>query len=89
MTLHELAVKLNTMYETDPVTYHVSSKTMVHLFGIIYASEMEKAGIKVPELIAETRIINETFPKHYGTEVYNGIRLSQFVELKKPNADKF
>ena len=52
-------------------------KTMIHMFGIVYADEIEKCGAKVPEIVGLSDI-----PNIYDTEVYNGIRLARYVTVR-------
>lgn len=52
-------------------------KTMIHLFGIVYADEIEKCRAKVPEIVRLSKIGD-----HYKTEVYNGKRLARYVTVR-------
>lgn len=57
---------------------------MIHLFGIIYAYEIENAGITSIDVIKAAQM-----PESYKSEVYKGIRLSQYVELREQYKNKF
>lgn len=73
MTVNELGTKLREMYETKGA----NKTTMIHLFGVIYGTEMEKAGIKPIEVINAAQM-----SESYVTEINKGIRLAQYVVLR-------
>lgn len=52
-------------------------KTMLNLFGIVYADEIEKCRAKVPEIVRLSKIGD-----HYATKVYNGKRLARYVTVR-------
>ena len=58
--------------------------TMIHLFGIIYGDKMKEGNIKPIEVLTAAQM-----HESYVTEVNKGIRLSQYVELKKYYFEKF
>ena len=50
----------------------------IHLFGIIYASELNKEGISVKDVVNKSDI-----EESYHVEVSKGIRLSKYIETVK------
>ena len=80
MTLNELGVKLREMYETKGA----NKATMIHLFGIVYGAEMEKAGIKPIEVIKAAQMYES-----YATEINKGINLARYVALRDEYSDCF
>ncbi|MDR0853696.1 MAG: hypothetical protein LBN34_04950 [Clostridiales Family XIII bacterium] len=71
MTLHELGEILNKMYSTAAW----GEKTaMAHLFGIIYAGEINKGGYSAADVAREAGLYNTV-----NTEVSAGIKLSKYV----------
>ena len=57
---------------------------MIHLFGIIYAEQLEKNNIKPLEVVKAAQM-----PESYATEVSKGMKLSQYVELKNQYKNMF
>ena len=80
MTVLELGKKLREMYETPGA----NKTTMIHLFGIIYSDEITNAKITAAEIIHAADM-----QPSYATEVYKGIRLGEYVELKSFYKNKF
>ena len=74
MILNELADELNEMYNTAPKGDAV---VMIHLFGIKYASEIEKHGYSKKDIIKQSVISTS-----YQTELAKGMKLAKFVEPK-------
>lgn len=77
MTLHQLGEKLNQMYfgADDGET-----AAMVHLFGIIYANEINDVDASM-KAIAKAAGIRES----YGTEISKGVKLAKYVTIKQSN----
>lgn len=74
MTPEYLAKKLSEMYtESKPK----EKATMVHLFGIKYAEEINQCGVSSADIAAKAKI-----PASYGTEIRKGINLSKYVQMK-------
>jgi len=71
MTLNQLGLKLNEMYCNAKKGEAVA---MIHLFGITYASEINKSKLTKKEIILKAGI-----PTSYITELSKGIKLSKFV----------
>ena len=80
MTVHELGCRLREMYDT-PGT---QKSTMIHLFGILYADQMQRAGCRPIDVVRSAQL-----PESYVTEVNKGIRLSRYVVLRDSYAGKF
>ena len=80
MTVSEFGKKLREMYEIKGA----NKVAMVHLFGIIYADQMNKAGIKPLEVAIAAQI-----SESYWTEINKGKNLARYVELKPEYAGKF
>ena len=72
MDIKQAAEQLKDMYNNAPDKEAV---TFIHLFGIKYAKEI--ISLSVPELVKESGI-----RQSYTTEVYKGIRLAKYVNLK-------
>ena len=72
MDLKQAAERLRDMYDNSP---RGKKKTSIHLFGIKYAKEI--SSLSVNELVKESGLSDS-----YGTEVYTGIRLAEYVNLK-------
>lgn len=72
MTEKELSETLAEMYNN---ALKGESVSMIHLFGIIYADEIKKYGVKE---IVEGSGLNAS----YGTEVSKGIKLAKYVKVK-------
>lgn len=73
MTALELGDALAKMYRSGEG--NGSKTTMIHLFGIRYASEIEEKSITALQIVKAAGISNS-----YVTEVYKGIRLAKFVK---------
>ena len=80
MTVYELGNKLRKMYETKGA----NKTTMIHLFGVIYSSEIREAGIKPKEIVKAAQM-NDS----YSTEVNKGMNLAEYVVLKQEYQDTF
>lgn len=74
MTIKELADKLQQMYTNAPKGEKVA---MIHLFGIVYATEIQKCGFSKKEIAESAKISNK-----YGTEINKGVKLSKYVLVK-------
>ena len=74
MTLHELSSALRDLYENAP---RGEQATMVHLFGIRYASEIRASGC-TPKMILQDAGMGTSWQ----TEISKGIRLSRYVVEK-------
>lgn len=72
MDIKQAADKLRDMYNNAPDKERV---TFIHLFGIKYAQEVDS--MSIPELVKESGI-----SKSFATEVYKGIRLAKYVNIK-------
>ncbi len=75
MTINELGKILKEMYLNASDGYMVAN---IHLFGIKYAEEIITNHYKASEIIKISGI-----KKSYATELIKGIKLSEFVSLKK------
>ena len=73
MEQQELADILWEMYDTAP---DKEQATQIHLFGIKYAAEL--AGHSIPAIRKMSGV-----PDSYHTEIYKGVNLAKYVELKK------
>jgi len=71
MTLQELGGKLNEMYTNAP---YGDSVAMIHLFGIIYAAEIEKCPFSKKDIANAAGIATS-----YGTEISKGVKLAKYV----------
>jgi hypothetical protein len=74
MTLNELGIKLREMYENVPKG---DSVAMIHLFGIIYAKEINNIENSKKEIIEVSGI-----SKSYITELSKGVKLADYVVPK-------
>jgi len=72
MTAKQLGEILADMYHNAPEKEQV---TMIHLFGIKYASQIDAAGFTASEII-EASGIN----KSYATELSKGKKLAKYVK---------
>lgn len=61
------------MYDNAPPD---DSTTMIRLFGIIYADELNDCGVPM------TEIAKNTVGHSYHAEISKGIRLAKYVQLK-------
>jgi len=73
MTTEELARVFKERYRNAPRGFVV---TTIHLFGIQYADAL--AGQPLKEICMRADV-----PVSYCTEIHKGIRLAEFVQLKK------
>ena len=74
MTVEEAARILNRMYDRGRRLKEVSAYVL--LFGIKYAEEL--GALSVPEVVKRAGI-----PPSYPIEIYNGIKLSKYVEIRQ------
>lgn len=72
MTENEAIIELKKMYENAPYRDQV---TMIHLFGIKYATELKDLHIR-------TIAVRATGKASYVTEINKGIRLAKYVILR-------
>lgn len=68
-----LGNKLREMYEKAP---YGESVTMIHIFGIKYASEIKRNGFTSGDIIKASGLNSS-----YATEVSKGIRLAKYVMI--------
>ncbi len=81
MTPDQLTRKLKSMYENAP---NREWTTMIHLFGILYAdelNELNKSGVSMK------CITKGAVSSAYGTEIRKGIRLARYVDIKKEHRE--
>lgn len=71
-TVDQLGNILNEMYTDAPKNEHV---TMIHLFGVKYALDIQKAGIR--EVIEKAGI-----HLSYKTELSKAVKLAKYVDPK-------
>lgn len=71
----ELAARLREMYDGAKRN---EAACQVHLFGIQYAEELHRCGCPLKEIVQLSGI-----SMGYLTEVSKGVKLAQYVELKK------
>ncbi len=74
MTNYELAEILKKMYTESSSGEKV---TMIHLFGIKYASEIRMLNVPIKRIVELANM-----PKSYATEVSKGIKLAKYVVIK-------
>ncbi len=74
MDAKQLGKKLKEMYEVKGV----SQTTMIHIFGILYANEIDESDVKLSDIIKEAGM-NES----YHVEISKGIRLSEYVSVNE------
>ncbi len=74
MSPEELANKLSEMYNGAK---EKEIATMVHLFGVTFASEIKACGVSPANLSRMAKIST-----NYGTEINKGINLSKYVRVK-------
>ena len=81
MTPEKLAAKLKSMCDNHPG----EKLAMIHLFGILYADQLENCGAPM------TQIAKMAFPANpaYHAEVSKGKRLARYVQLKEEWAGHF
>ena len=85
MTLEELIAKLKGMHDSAP---EGEKTTIIHLFGILYADELENCGVSktaAAKHVAEHAIKR----KSYWSEIDKGVRLARYVELKAQHQGEF
>ena len=75
MTLIELGTKLSEMYHNAPKG---DSVAMIHLFGIKYAYEIKESKFSKKDIIIQSGI-----SLSYLTELTKGVKLAEYVTLKK------
>ena len=75
MTSEELAKKLSEMYTAG--AKRKEKATMVHLFSIKYAEEINQCGVSSADIAALAKI-----PASYGSEIRKGINLSKYIQVK-------
>lgn len=71
----ELALRLREMYDRAKRN---EAACQVHLFGIIYAKELQECGCSLKDIVRRSGI-----SMGYLSEVSKGIKLAQYVEPKK------
>ncbi len=74
MTIKQLSSELSKGYNNAPKGRMV---TMVHLFAIKFASEINNSEYTVEDIVTAS-----TVPNSYGIEVRKGIRLAEYVKVK-------
>jgi 5-methylcytosine-specific restriction protein B len=74
MTKIELGLKLKEMYDN---ALQGELVTMIHLFGIKYASQIKKSGASFKDIAVAAGL-----GKAYGTEISKGSKLSKYVVVK-------
>lgn len=75
MTINELGIKLNEMYNNAPKGDAVA---MIHLFGIRYANEIKQSNYSKKDIIEQSGISSS-----YLTELTKGVKLAEYVVPKK------
>ena len=71
----ELAARLREMYDGAKRN---EAACQVHLFGIKYAKELQERGCPLKDIVQQSGI-----SMGYLSEVSKGVKLAQYVELKK------
>ena len=71
----ELAARLREMYDGAKRN---EAACQVHLFGIKYAKELQECGWPLKDIVQQAGI-----SMGYLSEVSKGVKLAQYVELKK------
>ena len=71
----ELAARLREMYDGAKRN---GAACQVHLFGIKYAKELQECGCPLKDIVQQSGI-----SMGYLSEVSKGVKLAQYVELKK------
>ena len=74
MTIQELGVKLADMYGTAGE----KSTSMIHLFGVIYAEQIEAAGSNASEIVRAAGL-----PDSYKTEIRKGVNLAKWIRSRE------
>ncbi len=80
MTIAALGEKLAEMYARKGE----NQSTMIHLFGVLYAGEIEASKASAGEVVRAAGL-----PESYKTEVRKGMNLSKFVRLRDEYKGKF
>ena len=74
MTTEQAARILRRMYDRGRQLEEVSA--YLHLYGIKYAEELNS--LSLPEVVKRADI-----PSSYPTEIYKGMKLSKYVEIRQ------
>lgn len=74
MAEYELGVKLREKYDNAPKGEVV---THIYLFGIEFADEIRNNHYRAKDIIKASGL-----PKSYELEIYNGVKLAKYVNLK-------
>lgn len=74
MTVEELAERLGEMYEN---ARRNEAACQVHLFGILYASDIQACGQPVSVLAQRAGL-----SRGYAAEISKGIKLARYVDVK-------
>ncbi len=86
MTTSDLGNKLKEMYDTPDE----NKVTMILLFGILYATEIEKATADSSLNSVVKEIIDHSgVPKSYGTEIKKAVSLSNHVNPTTASKKRF
>lgn len=75
MTKQELSTKLNKMVSS---AQKGKITTQYHLFGIIYSEHIREADFTADDIAEDAGL-----SRKYGIEIRKGMRLSEYVELKR------
>ena len=75
MTKQELSTKLNRMVTNAPKG---KITTQYHLFGIMYSEQINEASFTADDIAEDAGL-----SRKYGIEIRKGMRLSEYVELKR------
>ncbi len=81
MTVAELGSRLKKMYDDAEEGEQVS---MIHMFGIIYASQIKKNGAAKEAIAIEAGI-----KKSLGIYINKGVNLSKYVQIKEEYKNHF
>lgn len=71
-----LSLRLREMY--DAAAKEDKLSIVPSLFGIVYADQISNCGSTPNDLVSMAGI-----PRSYGTEIYKGMRLGEYVEVKR------
>ena len=80
MTTIELGKKLRELYDTPGA----NKVAMIHLFGILYANELDHPGHNINEILKAADMYES-----YRSEITKGKRLARYVRLKDEYVGKF
>lgn len=80
MNAHELGNKLKEMYATPGM----NKVAMIHLFGIMFANDIENLGLKPIEIVKLADL-----PESYKAEVSKGLKLAHLVNVKEKYVEMF